>query len=154
MEFLRARLRDVRKTAELQLLDAFGILLECGTSQLYCFRLVGCVDVKFPRAGFLLASRRNMYSIFPSPFFDCSTYGDIRHVEHLIHSRTRSWLQQRGCKITMSRTPGYPRLTGSTDLTKQSRSRPPIKLLPTIFAPPPSNPPPPPPLVTVSSWAF
>ena len=70
MEFLRARLRDVRKTAELQLLDAFGLLLEYRTSQLYCFRLVGCVDVKFPRAGFLLATRGNMYSIFPSPFFD------------------------------------------------------------------------------------
>ena len=56
MGFLRAHLRDVKETEELQLLDAFGILLQCGTSQLYCFRLVGWVDVKFPRAGFLLAS--------------------------------------------------------------------------------------------------
>ncbi len=42
-------------------MDAFGILLQCETSQLYCFRLVGWVDGKFPRAGFLLASRRGTY---------------------------------------------------------------------------------------------
>ena len=56
MGLLRAHLRDVKETEELQLLDVGGILLQCATSQLYCFRLVGWVDVKFPRAGFSLAS--------------------------------------------------------------------------------------------------
>ena len=59
----------MRKTAELQLLDAFGILLECGTSQLYCLRLVGWVDVKFPRAGFLLASGGSLFFNLPDRVF-------------------------------------------------------------------------------------
>ena len=57
------------KNEELQLLDAFGILLQCGTSQLYCFRLVGWVDVKFPRAGFLLASGGNLFFNLPDRVF-------------------------------------------------------------------------------------
>ena len=52
----------------------FGILLQCGTSQLHCFLLVGWVDVKVPRAGFLLESGRGTYFlIFQIAFFYCST---------------------------------------------------------------------------------
>ena len=51
-----------------------GILLQCRTSQLHCFRLVGGVDVKFPRAGFLLESGRGTdFLNFQIAFFYHST---------------------------------------------------------------------------------
>ena len=66
------------KKGELQLLDALAFCSHVGLVRLYCSRLVGWVDVKFPRAGFLLAPGRGTYFLISrSRFFTVALRGQL-----------------------------------------------------------------------------